>query len=482
MRSPLYDIVVPTVGRPSLGRLLRDIAREVTEDCGRVIVVDDSQERRGPAATRNRGWRAAHAPWVVFLDDDVELPRGWGRELLRDLTSTPAGVAGVQARITVPMPEGRRPTDWERNVDGLSRARWATADMAYRRDVLESVGGFDERFPRAYREDADLALRMLDAGWQLRRGDRTIVHPVRPAPWWISIPKQAGNVDDALMRRLHGRDWHRRVGASRGGRTRHLVVTGLAATAVAASFGRSRHSRQLALATGALGLGVCAQFAWQRIAPGPRMLPEVAAMTTTSVVIPFAASAAWMSGVMRARRLADDQRPISVVLVDRDGTIVIDVPYNGDPARVEPIAGAREALDRLRAAGLRVGVVTNQSGIARGTLTAEQVDQVNARVDELLGPFDVFLVCPHGPDEGCACRKPSPGLIIEAARRLGVGAPNCAVVGDIGADVVAARRAGALGLLVPNAMTRSAEVDEADIVMPDLGRAVDLLLDRSMAS
>ena len=98
------------------------------------------------------------------------------------------------------------------------------------------------------------------------------------------------------------------------------------------------------------------------------------------------------------------------VLFDRDGTIVVDVPYNGDPDLVQPMPGAREVLDDLRSRGIRLGVVTNQSGIARGYVTRHQVDAVNARVEELLGPFDVWEVCPHGTSDGCACRKPGPGM------------------------------------------------------------------------
>ena len=125
---------------------------------------------RGPAAARNTGWRATAAPWVAFVDDDVDLPLGWVRGLEEDVARAAARVAAVQGRIEVPLPAGRRPTDWERNVAGLAGARWITADMAVRREALEAVGGFDERFPRAYREDTDLALRLLDAGWELHRG------------------------------------------------------------------------------------------------------------------------------------------------------------------------------------------------------------------------------------------------------------------------------------------------------------------------
>ncbi len=125
----------------------------------------------------------------------------------------------------------------------------------------------------------------------------------------------------------------------------------------------------------------------------------------------------------------------AAVLFDRDGTLVLDVPYNGDPDRVEPVPGAASALARLRAAGVPTAVVSNQSGIARGLLTEAQVRAVNARVEELLGPLGPWAWCPHGPDDGCDCRKPAPGLILRAAARLGVDPARCVVIGDIGADV-----------------------------------------------
>jgi histidinol-phosphate phosphatase family protein len=135
-------------------------------------------------------------------------------------------------------------------------------------------------------------------------------------------------------------------------------------------------------------------------------------------------------------------------LFDRDETLVVDVPFNGDPARVEPAPNGRALLDRLRAAGFRVAVVSNQSGVGRGYITAEQVDAVNRRIDELLGPFDGFFVCPHAPEDACECRKPKPKLILDAARALGVDPARCYVVGDRESDVEAARNAGALAIKV----------------------------------
>ncbi len=136
------------------------------------------------------------------------------------------------------------------------------------------------------------------------------------------------------------------------------------------------------------------------------------------------------------------------VLFDRDETIVVDVPFNGDPAKVVAAPNARELLDRLRAAGLPLAVVSNQSGIGRGLLTAEQVNAVNRKIDELIGPFAGFFVCPHAPDDACECRKPKPKLILDAARALGVDPGCCVVVGDRESDVEAARNAGAIPLRV----------------------------------
>ncbi|MFR0354897.1 D-glycero-alpha-D-manno-heptose-1,7-bisphosphate 7-phosphatase [Streptomyces sediminimaris] len=168
--------------------------------------------------------------------------------------------------------------------------------------------------------------------------------------------------------------------------------------------------------------------------------------------------------------------PVTAVLFDRDGTLVEDVPYNGDPDRVRLLPGARDAVRLLRAAGVATGVVSNQSGVGRGLITHGDVRRVNARVDELLGGLGTWAYCPHLPEAGCDCRKPRPGLVLRAARDLGRLPRECAVVGDIGADVQAARAAGARGVLVPTAVTRPEEIAGAADTATDLLSAVRLLL------
>jgi histidinol-phosphate phosphatase family protein len=509
------DIVIPTAGRPSLEELLGALAASTGPLPWRVFLVDDRPEPRGsllpdgppsrlasrmevlrgrasgPAAARNVGWRASRAEWVAFLDDDVVPDPGWLSRLSEDLAKLDSDVAGSQGRVRVPLPESRRPTDRERNVKGLERSRWITADIAYRRQVLEEVGGFDERFPRAYREDADLGLRVTGAGYRIVSGRRSIAHPVRPSDRFVSVRLQAGNADDVLMRALHGPDWRRKAGIPAGRRPLHLLTT---AAGLAGLAGFLAGRRKLG-AVGAAGWLIgTAELAWARIAPGPRTREEVATMLLTSALLPAAATGHWLAGLLRRRSLlADtaraprpekstpaptgsrDGRP-EAVLLDRDGTLVVDVPYNGDPERVVPVPGAREALDRLRDVGVPLGVVSNQSGVARGLLTRDEVEAVSGRIEELLGPLGPWTYCPHGPADGCSCRKPAPGLVYEAADRLGVDPERCAVIGDIGSDVEAARAAGARGILVPTERTLPEEIEASREVASDLGAAVDLLL------
>jgi len=493
-----YAVVVPTVGRPSLGVLLASLAGQ-EHPPREVLVVDDRREEpsepleipdrpgwravrgggRGPAHARNVGWhgvRDVSVEWVVFVDDDVRLPRAWSAELVADLADLDDRVGGSQAVIEVPLPgvaEGRRPTDWERGTAGLQDAVWATAEMAYRPGALSAVGGFDERFPRAFREDADLALRVRRSGYELVKGSRRIVHPVRPADPWVSVRVQRGNADDALMRRLHGRDWMRVADCPPGRLPWHGVTV---AAALAAGAAAVAGRRRVAGAGALLWLGLVTDFAWRRIAPGPRDRREVLTMTATSAVIPFTAVWHRLAGEWRHRRAAAWQAPVRAVLFDRDGTLVHDVPYNGEPSLVEPVEGARVAVQRLRDNGIRVGVVTNQSAVGRGLLTTDQVAAVNERVDELLGPFDTWQVCPHAPEDGCACRKPQPGLVHAAAEQLGVAPREVVVVGDIGADVRAAEAAGATGVLVPNAQTRHEEVVAAARTAGSITDAVDQIL------
>ena len=164
---------------------------------------------------------------------------------------------------------------------------------------------------------------------------------------------------------------------------------------------------------------------------------------------------------------------VRALLLDRDGVLIENVPYLADPNLVRPIAGVRTALVAARAAGLRLGVVTNQSGIGRGIVGAEDVERVNQFVDQELGCFDVWQLCPHTPEDWCGCRKPAPGLVHRAAYLLGLPPAACVVIGDRLTDLQAAQRAGAFAILVPSPDTTAEEQRAAGVVVGTLGEAVD---------
>ncbi|MER7014499.1 HAD-IIIA family hydrolase [Saccharopolyspora sp. NPDC000359] len=491
-----YAVVIPTTGRDSLGAVLAALDSGSGPAPREVVVADDRPRPgpplalpatglatrtvrsggRGPAAARNAGWRHAEAEWIVFLDDDVVPGPQWREQLAVDL-DVPLEVAGCQAAISVPLPSTRRPTDWERGTAGLADAWWITADMAYRREVLAATGGFDEEFRRAFREDADLALRVQSTGRRLVTGSRTTEHPVRAAGFCASVRAQAGNADNAIMRRKHGNRWRQRIGEGPGRLQQHAATTAAGLTALIAACTGWRTTAKVSAAG---WLVLTAEFALRRILPGPRTPAELARMAVTSVLIPPAACwhrlrGEWRNGRSRPRKPA-------AVLFDRDDTLIHDVPYNGDPSQVRPKRGARAALDRLRVNGVPLGVVSNQSGVARGLLGEDDLAAVNAEVQRQLGPFDTWQCCVHGEDDGCGCRKPAPGLVKRAAAELGAPPEECVVVGDTGADVAAAVAAGARAVLVPTERTKPDEITEALVVAdvaPTIEVAVARLLGRS---
>lgn len=485
-----FAIVIPTIGRATLQRLLLALEHSAGPAPDAVVVVDDRVEPdppllttatlpvkllrsggRGPAAARNVGWRSCATDWICFLDDDVLPQTDWLTALYQDLLDAEAaGAVGSQAVIEVPAPYGRRSTDDQRRTQRLADAQWITADMAYRRSALVAVGGFDERFPRAYREDSDLALRITLTGESIACGARRSRHSLSRASWGASVRAQRGNRDDALMRRKHGRGWRSAVGEGRGRLPLHTATTIAAVLSLATPPPVSWLAR-------ASWCALTTDFAVRRFLAGRRTPVEAVKMLVTSIVIPPVAVAQRLRGEWEFRDSHRD--PWLAVLFDRDDTIIKDIPYLNDPAGVQPVAGAVEAIERLRQRGLLLAVVSNQSGVARGLISTDQLDAVNARVNELMGPFDSWQVCVHAEQAGCGCRKPEPGMVRAAAEVLGIEPRRCVLIGDTGGDVRAALAAGAAAILVPTERTLPDEVTEARAVArvaATLQDAVELVL------
>lgn len=170
------------------------------------------------------------------------------------------------------------------------------------------------------------------------------------------------------------------------------------------------------------------------------------------------------------------------VLVDRDGTINEDVGYVLHPAEMRLIPGAAEGLRRLREIGLGIVVLTNQSPIGRGLLTAKRLDDIHDRLRDLLrdagADVDGFEVCPHTPEDACDCRKPATGMAERAGRTYGFDPAKAFVVGDHTGDMRLGRAIGARTILVltgQGAGQRAEAEPFTDHVAPDLRSAAAII-------
>jgi len=165
--------------------------------------------------------------------------------------------------------------------------------------------------------------------------------------------------------------------------------------------------------------------------------------------------------------------PYPAVFFDRDGTLIRDVHYANDPRKVEMFPEVPEALRRLKEAGFRVVIITNQSGFARGLVTQDQYDAVQARVLELAGPgiIDATYMCPDfGPR-----RKPSPEMILEAVRDLNLDPGRSYMVGDKAIDIQCGRNAGTKTVFVRTGYALDADC-EPDFVAANMAEAVEWIL------
>jgi D-glycero-D-manno-heptose 1,7-bisphosphate phosphatase len=162
----------------------------------------------------------------------------------------------------------------------------------------------------------------------------------------------------------------------------------------------------------------------------------------------------------------------AAVLLDRDGTLIRDWGYIRRPDQVRLYKRAPEALRLLRAAGFKLAVVSNQSGIGRGFFSVKAAALVNRRLRSLLRAcgirLDGIFICPHAPTDGCACRKPAPGLARAAARKLRLDLTRSYVVGDTPRDLGLARRVWAASALVRTGQGRRAAAGQADHAAKDL--------------
>ena len=298
------SIVVATHGRnPLLARCLRALARQAyPANAYEVVVADDAASaatracveriadaspisiryvpvlaRHGPAAARNVGWRLAHGTVIAFTDDDTVPHEGWVRGFVD------AAARGIDAGWgVIIVPTGDPPTDHERDVKGLEHAGFVTANAFCRRDVLDDLGGFDERYPTAWREDSDLFFRLLERGYRVEHvPESVVVHPVRPAPWAASLRKERKHEWDALLYKEH-RELYRQYVHPDKPHLYYAIVGALALGAVGAATRRRRLATAGATAWGILTSALAAR----RLRHTSHAPAHVADVILTSALLP----------------------------------------------------------------------------------------------------------------------------------------------------------------------------------------------------
>lgn len=238
MMEPLITVVVPTYRRPDLLRkcLLALAQQQLERSLFRVVVVDDGNEaqtaqavqgivgqtglpiqylgqpvRRGPAAARNRGWQSAQTAYIAFTDDDCLPQPAW---LTTGLLALQRGAQVITGRVKIPLPD--QPTAHDRTTALLETAEFVTANLFCRRSALARVGGFDEAFDIAWREDSDLQFKLLEANISISTcPEAVIVHPIRSAPWYASLRDERKNRYDALLYKRHPVLFRQRIPAYR---------------------------------------------------------------------------------------------------------------------------------------------------------------------------------------------------------------------------------------------------------------------------
>ncbi len=300
------SVVVPTFKRPELlARCLSALANQDLDAATYEIAIADdaasAETRRqveafaaqarptvryvavtgqhGPAAARNAGWRQAQGSLLAFTDDDCVPDPRWLAEGIAAFETDPS-LAAVTGRTIVPLPPN--PTDYERDAAGLEQAEFVTANCFCRRDVLESLGGFDERFSAAWREDSDLHFALLRNGYRIARVPKAvIVHPVRPAPWGVCLRQQRKILFDALLYKKHPELYRQRI-LRRPRWDYYGVVAGLAAAVGLASTGLVWP----ALATASFWALWTGRFCARRLRNTSHAPAHVAEMIVTSTLIP----------------------------------------------------------------------------------------------------------------------------------------------------------------------------------------------------
>lgn len=272
-----FEIIVVDDGPDDGTRETAAAWSDHTSNCGPRIIYIPSMGPFGPAAARNHGWRAARGDVVAFTDDETIARTDWLRNGLHAIEE---GADAVCGRLVMPLLG--TPTDYELNAKRLETAEFVTANCFCRRRVLEDIGGFDERFMDAWREDSDLYFRLIDHNARIVRAPRAVVmHPVRPAGWGISLRQVKSVQFDALLYKKHPHMYRARIRSVP--RWDYYLTVALLLLALLAAFA----GKPLLTASAATAWFVMTSvFCARRLRNTSRAPGHVAEMIVTSILIP----------------------------------------------------------------------------------------------------------------------------------------------------------------------------------------------------
>ncbi|MEI6154355.1 MAG: HAD family hydrolase [Deltaproteobacteria bacterium] len=173
---------------------------------------------------------------------------------------------------------------------------------------------------------------------------------------------------------------------------------------------------------------------------------------------------------------------LKAVFLDRDGTIIYDVGYPKDPKQVQLLPGVVEALTKIKGYGFQLVMVSNQSGVGRGRISSEEAEsvhhQVLADLDRHGIKLDAFYYCFHSPEERCSCRKPSPEMLVRAAKELDINLVRSFMVGDKQIDIEAGKRAGCKTIFMGNNFVSGNLVPMPDFIASNWSEALPYILDK----
>lgn len=272
-----YEVIIVDDVACEEMRCLVEFRAKRARQCGHTIRYVAVTSSHGPAAARNMGWRAARSAVIAFTDDDCIPSSGW---LKAGMAAMGDGIVGVAGRIIMPVPA--IPTDYEYSASGLMECDFVTANCFYRRDALEAIGGFDERFTAAWREDSDLIFTLREHGARVMyTPDAVVIHPVRPAQWGVSIRQQRKSLFNALLYKKHPVLYRRYIQAAPP-----WHYYGIIGALLVALMGVSRRSGILTLMGLGLWMWLTRRFCMQRLWHTSHDPRHVAEMMVTSAAIP----------------------------------------------------------------------------------------------------------------------------------------------------------------------------------------------------